>query len=71
LIDVKLLLNRARGYTERFGVHYVNFSDPERPRTPKASAALLTKIYKDNGFPDESEDKDDLSGSSKIDFNII
>ena len=26
------------GYDEKFGLHYVNFSDPERPRTAKASA---------------------------------
>jgi len=42
----------ARGYSERFGTHYVNFSDPERPRTPKASAALLKQIFADNGFPE-------------------
>lgn len=28
----------ARGYAERYGLHYVNFSDPEKARTPKASA---------------------------------
>lgn len=28
----------ARGYAERFGLHFVNFSDPERTRIPKASA---------------------------------
>lgn len=27
-----------QGYTERFGMHYVNFTDPARPRYPKASA---------------------------------
>ena len=26
------------GYSERFGMHYVNFTDPERTRIPKASA---------------------------------
>ncbi|XP_035707284.1 myrosinase 1 [Folsomia candida] len=41
----------ARGYSERFGTHSVNFSDPNRPRTPKASAALLQQIFADNGFP--------------------
>jgi lactase-phlorizin hydrolase len=39
------------GYTARFGVNYVDFNDPERPRTPKASAIELTKIFADNGFP--------------------
>ncbi|XP_061162615.1 uncharacterized protein LOC133171833 [Saccostrea echinata] len=40
----------ARGYSERFGLHYVNFSDPLRPRTPKASARYFTKLITDNGF---------------------
>lgn len=43
----------ARGYTERFGLHYVNFSDPSRPRTPKESARFFTKLIENNGFPDE------------------
>jgi len=41
-----------RGYTQRFGAHWVDFEDPERPRTPKASVAALRQIYADNGFPD-------------------
>jgi len=40
-----------RGFSERFGVHYVNFTDPTRPRTPKDSTKLLLKIYTENGFP--------------------
>jgi len=28
----------ARGYTEKFGLYSVNFSDPSRPRTMKDSA---------------------------------
>lgn len=43
----------ARGYSERFGLHYVNFSDPSRPRTPKASARYFTKLITDNGFVKE------------------
>ncbi|KAK3085076.1 hypothetical protein FSP39_023890 [Pinctada imbricata] len=39
-----------RGYTERFGLHYVNFTDPNRPRTPKASARYYKKLIADNGF---------------------
>jgi beta-glucosidase/6-phospho-beta-glucosidase/beta-galactosidase len=45
--------SRARGYTERFGTHYVDMDDPARPRTPKQSAVLLKKIFADNGFPQQ------------------
>ncbi|XP_076452948.1 lactase/phlorizin hydrolase-like [Babylonia areolata] len=40
----------VRGYSERFGLHWVNFSDPSRPRVPKASARWYAKVVKDNGF---------------------
>ena len=49
-----------RGYSERFGLHYVNFSDPERPRTPKASARFYTSIIVNNGFLKQSS-KDSMS----------
>lgn len=39
------------GYTEKFGIVYVNFSDPDRPRTPKASASFFTSVIENNGFP--------------------
>lgn len=39
------------GYTERFGLHYVNFSDPDRPRIPKDSVNTYAQIVADNGFP--------------------
>merc|ERR1719233_1279309 len=38
------------GYTQRFGLHYVNFSDPARPRTPKNSAAFIAGLVDYNGF---------------------
>ena len=37
-------------FSLKFGVHYVDFTDPERPRTPKASAAYLKEIISNNGF---------------------
>ncbi|ODM91695.1 Lactase-like protein [Orchesella cincta] len=39
------------GYTARFGVHYLNYSDPNLTRVPKASADKLRQIFADNGFP--------------------
>lgn len=43
----------SRGYSEYFGLHYVNMSDPDRPRTPKASAAFYRELILRNGFPAE------------------
>ena len=40
----------AAGYTEKFGLHYVDFNDPNRPRTPKESAGYLAQLIIDNGF---------------------
>ncbi|XP_046546595.1 lactase-phlorizin hydrolase-like [Haliotis rubra] len=40
----------ARGYTERFGLHYVDFDDPNLTRTPKASAGFYRHVIQDNGF---------------------
>ena len=40
----------ARGYSEKFGLHWVDFDDPDRPRVPKASARWYTSLIKDNGF---------------------
>uniref|UniRef100_A0A914X7K2 Uncharacterized protein n=1 Tax=Plectus sambesii TaxID=2011161 RepID=A0A914X7K2_9BILA len=38
----------ASGYTEKFGLHYVNFSDPSRPRIPKQSAFYYRDIILNN-----------------------
>ncbi|XP_059503413.1 lactase/phlorizin hydrolase-like isoform X2 [Stegostoma tigrinum] len=43
-----------QGYNHRFGLHYVNFEDSNRPRTPKESAYLYTQIIKNNGFVNRS-----------------
>jgi hypothetical protein len=37
-------------YSEKFGVHAVNFTDPARPRKMKASAKFLKSLIADNGF---------------------
>lgn len=40
----------ARGFSEKFGMYWVNFTDPSRPRVPKASARWYAQVIKDNGF---------------------
>ncbi|XP_058248893.1 lactase/phlorizin hydrolase [Hemibagrus wyckioides] len=39
-----------QGYSQRYGLHFVNFEDPNRPRTPKASAYYVSQVIKRNGF---------------------
>ncbi|XP_062288192.1 lactase/phlorizin hydrolase-like [Scomber scombrus] len=39
-----------QGYSERFGLHHVNFDSPDRPRTPKQSAYFYSQIIQKNGF---------------------
>ncbi|XP_021504301.1 lactase/phlorizin hydrolase [Meriones unguiculatus] len=45
----------ATGFAERFGVHFVNRSDPSLPRIPKASAKFYASVVRCNGFPDPAQ----------------
>jgi len=45
----------GEGYTERFGVHFVNFESPERTRTPKKSAEWLKQLIEDNAFIEDRQ----------------
>lgn len=45
-------LEWATGFSERFGLFYVNHSDPKLPRVAKSSVALYSTIINCNGFPD-------------------
>lgn len=45
----------ASGYAERFGLFYVNCSDPDFPRIPKNSALCYASIVSCNGFPDPAQ----------------
>ena len=54
------------GTTEHFGLHYVNFSDPERPRTPKASAAFYRSIIEANGFLKEGHFIDNTETTTSV-----
>ncbi|XP_062969222.1 lactase/phlorizin hydrolase [Cynocephalus volans] len=42
----------ASGFAERFGLHFVNYTDPSLPRIPKASAKFYASVVRCNGFPD-------------------
>ncbi|ELT91672.1 hypothetical protein CAPTEDRAFT_166781 [Capitella teleta] len=43
----------AEGYSEHFGLHSVDFNDPERKRIAKKSAGFIAEVIKNNGFPGE------------------
>ncbi|KAM6460587.1 lactase/phlorizin hydrolase [Liasis olivaceus] len=45
------------GYEPRFGLHQVDFENPDRPRTPKRSAIYYSEIIRNNGFPLSKEDE--------------
>uniref|UniRef100_A0A3B3TPE2 Lactase n=1 Tax=Poecilia latipinna TaxID=48699 RepID=A0A3B3TPE2_9TELE len=45
-------LEWATGFSERFGLFYVNRSDPNVPRVAKESVSFFSTIINCNGFPD-------------------
>ncbi|CAJ1078805.1 lactase-phlorizin hydrolase-like [Xyrichtys novacula] len=56
------------GYNVGFGLHHVDFTNPNRPRTPKRSAHYYYQVVKDNGFPMPDDEKT-LYGEFPISFN--
>ncbi|CAL4160093.1 unnamed protein product [Meganyctiphanes norvegica] len=40
----------AMGYTEKFGMHAVNMSSPDRERTPKESSKWYGRLIAENGY---------------------
>ncbi|CAH1269389.1 LCTL [Branchiostoma lanceolatum] len=40
------------GFSQRMGLYHVDFTDPERKRTPKESAGFYRDVIKHNGFPE-------------------
>lgn len=45
------------GYKIGFGLHHVDFTNPNQPRTPKYSAHYYYQVMKDNGFPTPDDEK--------------
>lgn len=45
------------GYSERFGLYYVDFRNKNKPRYPKASVQFYKRIISSNGFPNQREVK--------------
>ncbi|XP_076122598.1 lactase-like protein isoform X1 [Alosa pseudoharengus] len=43
------------GYSERFGLYYVDFKNKNKPRYPKASVQFYKNIINANGFPSQRE----------------
>jgi beta-glucosidase/6-phospho-beta-glucosidase/beta-galactosidase len=41
-----------KGYTEKFGLYYVNYSDPARPRIPKHSSRVMAEIIRTRHIPE-------------------
>ncbi|XP_077982467.1 lactase-like protein [Glandiceps talaboti] len=40
------------GFSQRFGLYHVDFTDHQRPRTPKMSVKRYAEIVENNGFPE-------------------
>uniref|UniRef100_A0A914DBU3 Beta-glucosidase n=1 Tax=Acrobeloides nanus TaxID=290746 RepID=A0A914DBU3_9BILA len=47
----------SHGYAVRFGIHYIDFNDPELKRIPKASAKWYKMVIKERGIEYVAEEK--------------
>lgn len=43
------------GYSQRFGLFFVDFRNKNKPRYPKASVQFYKRIISSNGFPNQRE----------------
>lgn len=44
-----------KGFSERFGLYHIDFTNKNKPRYPKASVDYYKKIISANGFPNPRE----------------
>ena len=47
----------SHGYAVRFGIHYIDFNDPELKRIPKESAKWYKMVIKERGIEYVDEEK--------------
>lgn len=52
------------GYSERFGLYYVDFGNKNKPRYPKASVQFYKRIISSNGFPNQREVREETQTPS-------
>ncbi|XP_049766418.1 myrosinase 1-like [Schistocerca cancellata] len=57
-------LEWMNGYTIKFGLYSVDYDDPERPRTAKASVPVMAQIYKERAVPLEDFENADTTPPS-------
>ena len=55
----------ATGFSDKFGLHFVNYTDPALPRIPRESAKVYASIIRCSGFPDPAAGLE----SSSVDLN--
>ncbi|EDO47612.1 predicted protein, partial [Nematostella vectensis] len=60
-----------QGYNMPFGIHFVNFTDPNRPRLPKKSAIFYKKIVAQNGFPGPSAAHSLATSRAKLEAGLV
>lgn len=53
------------GFSERFGLFYVDFRNKNKPRYPKASVQFYKRLISSNGFPNQRE----VSGGATAQWN--
>lgn len=59
-------LEWATGFEDRFGLFYVNRSDPGLKRVPKVSVQTYNRIIRCNGFPDPNSEHECLQPQPEV-----